>query len=515
MAHAPDPAVQAIAALTEALGNLQRQDAIKIPLFSGKEGENPAAHLLKLNDYCNTNNKDLHADHIFRDSLQGKARQWFEERDQNWNNAQILLEFKKEFDVYKGSKKLLMKRWYSLTFDPSNIKITDFVREVKSLGDVLEFNDAQKLAALQTMIPKESGWLINNANDFRTACQLLRKHYEEEEQKLDKVSQSGATAGSNPFNMMDGQLKSALKAVKFEKERELDTHESLNMIVDNLRDVIDKQQRTILDQHLLMSNDRNRSKSPYKPHTSFRGRGRGRPNYGFQDRNFSNRNRNFRSNSRGRFRGSFRRNNSFRGRSSFRNNFRGRSQSADRFRSQSRDRFRSQDRNRFRSQSRDRGYSNRPRFDKSPSRTGQPSKRFNKDSQRCFFCQEIGHWAQECPQRQQRGRSQSRDRNQQVRFSNNRNDRSQQFRDRSQSSDRLRQRTDFRNQSSDRNQDRNRRPRRLETDSNEMNQMDDMIQQLSSQFEDCMRTSSSNDSQNRSESDFEEDSDADYDTLNN
>ena len=451
MAEAPDPnpAVQAVEALTAALGNLQRQDAIKIPLFSGKAGESPSAHLLKLDDYCNTNNKDLHADHIFRDSLQGKARQWYEERDQNWDNAQLILEFKKEFDIYKGSQRALMKRWYNLQFDPSSIKITDFVREVKSLGDVVEINDAGKLAALKIMIPKESGWVISNAPNFRDACTLLRKHYEEEEQKLDKVESTGATAGSNPFNSMEGQMNST----------ERKSQDQIAILTDEVRKLSKDQSKLFENQSELHRNQSKLSdnqveilasireiRTPYKPHTSFRGRGRGRPNFGFQDRNFRSRRYD-----------------------NPRQNFRGRSP----FRDRDRARPRSRGREGFRSQSRDRKFSHQNVQD-------QRHVRFRED-RRCFFCHELGHLAQECPHRQHRGRSQSRERHRQAgrreeqRFS--------------------RHRPDYRS---------------------EMNQLDDMIHQVSDQYERCFATDSMSvlDQDSISDSDSELDSGMNFDDLN-
>jgi hypothetical protein len=84
---------------------------------------------------------------------------------------------------------------------------------------------------------------------------------------------------------------------------------------------------------------------------------------------------------------------------------RDRSQSDSRDRRSSRSTSRDQDRSYSRSQSRPRGRQDsrdttRVRFSKSPNvrKPKVASKTFDKNLTRCFFCQDFGHWKNECPE---------------------------------------------------------------------------------------------------------------------
>ncbi len=369
--------------LTRALNRLGTNDRdVKIPTFKGSPGEDPIHHMMKLEDYLDKKGIRENARRIdqCKYSFEGEARHWYEEQNDFANFEAFKTKFLGDFSLHGKTKKALRKAWLSLSFDPTKVKISKFLRQVEHLGRQLEIGEGEWITTLKEAIPKESGWVLHGAHTFQEASLALRTHYREDEVNLETHgSDTGTTA--NPFAM----LKEEKKKVRFSPVIEIS--ENLKELNKGINKVTETNSEML---HAFMSNNsQNRQNKPYKPWIA--------PPPG----NRSPRG-NFRGNFRGGFRGNFRGNFNGRDRSSFNNGFSPRFQNMNRGMSRPMKPNRGFRKGPYERQGDRQPYARRKlQFDKSPPKgKGGFKPKSDKDKLRCYYCREIGHIERDCRKKQ-------------------------------------------------------------------------------------------------------------------
>ena len=390
--HGGDINMRAMMSMMKTLERMNASRKVEPPCFKGNSGEKPEPHLLKCEDYFAESGikRDTDKTTSFKTTLEGKAREWYEDIDvpASWTDLKQM--FRSHYSVQGRSIQELHERWRSFRFDPSTMDIDAYISDVKQTGSQLNYNDAAILSTLKASVPREVFYILFEKDDLKQVIKVLKNYYSK------KVSDDPPSTQPSPFSNL-AALPTSPKSVSFEPMSELEN--KLSRQGDQLKTILNR----LDDRDNYRSRDRRPSqrRPPFKPFIS---RGYSRDRYRSQSRD------RYRSQSRDGYR----------------------SQSRDGYRSQSRDGYRPQSRDRYRNNdqryhSDDNGYyqnngprsyrgrghgdnnrnrsvtptrnRSRGRYDKSPvnRKPKTASKTIDKDKAlRCHKCNEIGHWANEC-----------------------------------------------------------------------------------------------------------------------
>ena len=361
-------------AIQEAFQGVQRASNYPMPLFSGKKGEKPEDHVLRVEDYFEHYNiENENKCREFKKTLTGKARAWAStipnrlpalapaadpaDRARPWeaegeNPARARIEesmknlFLTRFATQGRTPEALYAEWQNLKFDPLKDDIEDFMRDVKKIADGLGYGDGAVLMAVKGALPIEIQNLTITIDAIDQLRTFLIKVFDNPRMR---ATYGGTKEGS-------GTSTGAFAAATAVAEP---YDPGMSSLWDKLNSIESKFNK------FSVSDPRHPNARQYKPHvTPKRGRGRGqgqnrnhlrddqtfdrsgyRPN-----RSYSNDGRNRGNQTRGNTRGNY--------------TPRGRGRS----------------------------------YDKSPTvnRPRIASRTPNKDSGRCFYCKELGHFIRRC-----------------------------------------------------------------------------------------------------------------------
>ena len=355
-------------ALTEAFTNLRRDFAYPVPQFSGKKGEKPENHCLKVEDWYNHFAiPDGNKVERFKETLTGKAREWYNglapvpgayAGDNN-----LRAQFCTRWSLKGKTPSALYAQWQNLSFDPGTEDIEDFLSDVKEIATQLGYPDAAQVMAIKQCMPLEVHSCCLNMNDLGELKTFvitvfdnprLKKQYSSKEKDSAKTS-------ANPFAQMeDGPSASYSSMTATGKQSTSYVAPTIELGPESLQ--------------ALRSEVQN-----WKPHAAPKNRGRG------------NRGQN-------NYKGNKPQGNQGQGyqRNGRQNNYQGQ-QSSHQSSQSSRGNSRGN-----RQGGRGRGRDQRSqgqRFDRSPneSKSRVASKTPDKDKRRCYYCQEHGHFIRECP----------------------------------------------------------------------------------------------------------------------
>ena len=106
---------------------------VKPPIFRGKKGERPEAHILRAEDSMDASNPKM-TDEMrvknFRLTLDHFARKWYDKADSKGDYKQLKVAFSRHFSTQGKSIRNLHARWNSFSFDPARDDIEVFLRNV-------------------------------------------------------------------------------------------------------------------------------------------------------------------------------------------------------------------------------------------------------------------------------------------------------------------------------------------------------------------------------------------------
>ena len=303
---------------------------INAPVFKGVEKENPVPHVMRASDWMNIHNiPDIRKPEIFKLTLDGKARTWYDRTKipATWDEMTKL--FTTYFSLDGRSLAALHKKWNHMTFDADKEDIEDFIQEVVDTGTKIEMTEIQQVLHIRNQMPPDAYGVMFSCKTIEAVTEKARDYFAT--RNVDKKPE--------PAQQAFGQL----------------------------------------------------SYQAYHNQRGYGNRGRGfKPSAYRSNRGYSRgRSRGY-NRGRGSYRGNFRPNNQNQNQNQHQaqtntnqtqhnNSYRGNNQG---YRGRGNSRSRSQYRGNFRGSNR-----------------GRP--RQTRDSERCFACNEFGHWAQECPNTEQ------------------------------------------------------------------------------------------------------------------
>jgi hypothetical protein len=387
-----------------------RADPAPIPIpppeFDGKVGENPTHHILKAEDWfgkMHTPNAERTAQ--FVNTLTGWAREWYATIDPPAGWDEMKLMFSKEYSTQGRSIKQLLQRWRTLTFDHETDNFQKFVSNVKQTAAQLSYGELAVVELIKSTMPDTLFGALLEKDTLIDVLKICTEYCAKS--TVIALTTPAPTPASiiTPFSRLS--VKGAEKQVQFNNSEIID--DALEQMKASNNEALEQIKESLYAQ----SDETQTPRKPWKPYvTPKKTRGNWDNNRGGNRGNNNRGNSNYRGNSyRGNNRGNNRGNrNNYRGGNREYNNYGGRSQSRDRYqnRNQTPDRSRDQGGRNNYSNDRNRSYSgNRQnvRFDKSPnnSRSRSSSRPINKDRGRCFYCNNFGHWRDQCPQRPEGG----------------------------------------------------------------------------------------------------------------
>ena len=126
---AEDPAIAEAREAKE----IAKRMRIQPPIFRGKKGERPEAHLLHTRDWMDAIRVTKEEDKVnyFRLTLDHLAREWYNDSGSatvDWE--EMKQEFSKHFSTQGKSMLNLHERWRKFSFDPAKDDIEEFLRNV-------------------------------------------------------------------------------------------------------------------------------------------------------------------------------------------------------------------------------------------------------------------------------------------------------------------------------------------------------------------------------------------------
>ena len=362
------PFVDAITKATEAAARdivkrSKQEDRVGVkklppPVFKGLKGERPDAHLLRTNDWFSTIYPDMttvtDADKIrdFRHTLDNLAREWYDGMALTGTWKKFSTEFSRYFSTQGRSMRQLHERWKHFMYHPDTDNIEEYIRDVQETAKQLNYDDDDVLAELQTTMPDAMYGQVIKEKSLTDLIRFLKEIYAKDERK--KAATATSTVSTAPFSYIKDKM-----------------HEDQPDLTETIYKLADRFERFEL-----------KDRKPFKPYITPGGKGKVRK--GFKGKN------------KGRFRYNNRGYNDNRGR--YYDDNRGRQYDDNRYRNNN-NRFRYRDKPRY----------NKGKFDKSPivRKPRVNSKSIDKDKQdRCHNCKEMGHWARDCPQLNNRSRQQ-------------------------------------------------------------------------------------------------------------
>lgn len=316
--------------------------------------EDPEGHLMKVEDwFLEYSIADAQRPVQFRHTLAKQARHWYSQIDvpNNWEDLKTL--FRRRFSKQGRSREQLHETWRNLRFDlnDKNQDLDTFITEVRETATQLGYDDIAQITCIKSQLPLSCRAALRQETTLPEFLRAL--------QELLSLNQTKSEP--NPFAMMQSETD-----------------------IDELSDKLS----------VMNTRDSRPYKKPYKPSvtTSFKSQRKrddnqrsNRPNNRYQNR--GPRQNNFRGRRQGppnrNFRGNFQ-NQNFQQQRGFRN-------------------FRGQNRPFNRNNQQQRPNQNRQMYQSSPNqpRPRVASRTYNQDRDRCFYCHNFGHWANQCPEKGQ------------------------------------------------------------------------------------------------------------------
>ena len=340
-------------AITTAFENARRDASYILPQFSGKKGEKPEEHCMKVEDYfAHYNIPAGRQAQKFKETCIGKARLWLDTLEpypeRYWPEGEppaaaaieacLKTKFLTRWALKGRTLEALFAAWQNLSFDPAKDDIEEFIIEVQNLAKQLGFPEAAQIIAIKGALPTDIFNICLNIDNMDNLRNTLVKIFDNPRVRKNYANAADATTTPSAFSV--GQYI----------EDYAPPHRSSEMgklmsKVSHIQDSLSK-----------MSVTDYRQKKTYKPEVT------------------PPRRRQFNSQSRGG------RNNQYQGKPQFR-------KSSNSFNNSS-------------NRGRGRG---RGRFDSSPNvrRPRVASRTPNKDDRRCYYCKEIGHFIRNCLKRMQ------------------------------------------------------------------------------------------------------------------
>ena len=173
-------------ALTKTLKNINQSPTIPLPVFQGKEGEDPEDHILKVEDYFEIHQITQQDDKIrrFKDTLFETARKWaqtlnytevikfdYNPKDDNDKKASMKYLFLAGFSKEGRTLEAAYNAWSTLPFDPNKDDIEQFVSKVEDLAKKLGYIKDAQVMAVKSGLPKdERGCAWNSQCIQRSKC---------------------------------------------------------------------------------------------------------------------------------------------------------------------------------------------------------------------------------------------------------------------------------------------------------------------------------------------------------
>ena len=396
-----------------------RMDLLKyIPRFCGdsKDSETATEHVKAFHEYLDIhqipragNQADYQQIYTrFGYSLKGNAKAWYLDwttRDQA--NAydqnkydRLIADFQAQFSRFGSTKIEKDSAFQKLTWDPKLESLDAFVRKLKELGTELGKQDEDLRNGLVKAIPSSLVPAIASLNNLDDMVSTIKRMFGFLQLNPSiGIPPNLQTFVANPDHKVDFHMGNM---ITHQLERVGEKLESIDRFGSKLRKMEDEiyslregmenlQMRPRNQSQDRKSRNRIRNRGRYR--SSSRSHSRGQSPFSAQGRMLEEvyyMLRTDRDKSRS-FRGRGRSNDR---RLSFEDNNRGRDNRWHRYRDQSRERYSRDDRNGYRPDSRDRfRSSSRDRFQ---NRIGQNDQRDRQNSERCQFCDKVGHQAKTC-----------------------------------------------------------------------------------------------------------------------
>ena len=196
-------------AITNAFRNLRRDFAYPVPQFSGKKGEKPEDHCLKVEDWfahfniAEGNNDDQRVQK-FKETLTGKPRQWYNSLNplpNTWDgNNGLKTQFNTRWSIKGKTPDALYAEWQSLQFDPSKEDVEDFINDVQQIATQLGYPERAQVMAIKGCLPMDVHNSCLNIDALPDLKQFLIRVFDNPRMKKAYNKTEPAGAGTSAFS---------------------------------------------------------------------------------------------------------------------------------------------------------------------------------------------------------------------------------------------------------------------------------------------------------------------------
>ena len=190
------------------------------PEFAGKPNEDVEAHLLRINDWINTQAfpEDTKVQR-FCLTLVGEARLWYESLKPivlDWNGLET--QFRQQYSNIGNTREQLFHAWRSFHFNENPERLDSYVTCIMQVALLLGYDKPKVLEVCKNTLPSRLYWVPIPIEDLIQAVKTTKRILTKEKIDNQLMGQSSST----PFMNIGDGYNSSKKVVTFETQDRLD-----------------------------------------------------------------------------------------------------------------------------------------------------------------------------------------------------------------------------------------------------------------------------------------------------
>ena len=146
------------------------------PEFSGKPQEDVEAHLLRTDDWIDTQFPPDQKVRRFHLTFMGEARLWYETlgtAQLDWETLQDC--FQQQYSKFGNTREQYFHTWRTFQYDENTDTIDSYIHKVKQVVAPLNYGEPQILELFKNTLPSKLYYMVYHINNLREAVETAKR----------------------------------------------------------------------------------------------------------------------------------------------------------------------------------------------------------------------------------------------------------------------------------------------------------------------------------------------------